>query len=46
MTVNVFGAVVTYVFLIFGLNYFIIWPGRSAQEVRLQAQAFVKAFTG
>ena len=32
---NMFGAVVTYVFLIFGLNYFIIRPGRSAQDAFL-----------
>ena len=32
MTVNLFGAVVTYVFLIFGLNYFIIRPGRPAGD--------------
>ena len=35
MVVNLFGAVVTYVFLIFGLNYFIIGPGRSAQDAFL-----------
>lgn len=35
LQVNVFGAVITYVFLIFGLNYFIIWPGRSAQDAFL-----------
>ena len=35
MVVNVFGAIVTYVFLIFGLNYFIIGPGRSAQDAFL-----------
>ena len=35
MVVNLFGAVVTYVFLIFGLNYFIIRPGRSAQDAFL-----------
>ncbi len=35
MVVNMFGAVVTYVFLIFGLNYFIIGPGRSAQDAFL-----------
>jgi len=35
MTVNLFGAVVTYVFLIFGLNYFIIGPRRSAQDAFL-----------
>ena len=35
MVVNLFGAVVTYVFLIFGLNYFIIQPGRSAQDAFL-----------
>ena len=35
MTVNLFGAVVTYVFLIFGLNYFIIRPGRSAGDAFL-----------
>jgi uncharacterized membrane protein len=32
---NIFGAVVTYVFLIFGLNYFIIRPGRSVQDAFL-----------
>jgi uncharacterized membrane protein len=35
MVINLFGAVVTYVFLIFGLNYFIIRPGRSAQDAFL-----------
>ena len=35
LRVNVFGAIVTYVFLIFGLNYFIIGPGRSAQDAFL-----------
>jgi len=35
MRINLFGAVVTYVFLIFGLNYFIIRPGRSAQDAFL-----------
>ncbi|PUE48231.1 2-dehydro-3-deoxy-6-phosphogalactonate aldolase [Limnohabitans sp. 2KL-1] len=30
----------------FGLGSALYAPGRSAQEVRLQAQAFVKAFTG
>lgn len=35
MVLNVFGAVVTYVFLIFGLNYFIIRPGRSAWDAFL-----------
>ena len=35
MVVNLFGAVITYVFLIFGLNYFIIRPGRSAQDAFL-----------
>ena len=35
MTVNLFGAVVTYVFLIFGLNYFIIRPGRPAGDAFL-----------
>jgi uncharacterized membrane protein len=35
MVINTFGAVVTYVFLIFGLNYFIIRPGRSAQDAFL-----------
>ena len=35
MTVNLFGAVVTYVFLIFGLNYFIIRPGRPARDAFL-----------
>jgi uncharacterized membrane protein len=32
---NIFGAVITYVFLIFGLNYFIIRPGRSVQDAFL-----------
>ena len=35
LRVNLFGAAVTYVFLIFGLNYFIIRPGRSAQDAFL-----------
>jgi len=35
LRVNLFGAIVTYVFLIFGLNYFIIRPGRSAQDAFL-----------
>ena len=35
MVINLFGAIVTYVFLIFGLNYFIIRPGRSAQDAFL-----------
>ena len=35
MVVNAFGAVATYVFMIFGLNYFIIRPGRSAQDAFL-----------
>jgi uncharacterized membrane protein len=35
MVVNLFGAIVTYVFLIFGINYFIIRPGRSAQDAFL-----------
>jgi len=35
LRINLFGAVVTYVFLIFGLNYFIIRPGRSAQDAFL-----------
>lgn len=35
LRINMFGAVVTYVFLIFGLNYFIIRPGRSAQDAFL-----------
>ena len=35
MVVNLFGAVVTYVLLIFGLNYFIIRPGRSARDAFL-----------
>ena len=35
MTVNLFGVVVTYVLLIFGLNYFIIRPGRSARDAFL-----------
>jgi len=28
MVLNLFGAIITYVFLIFGINYFIIQPGR------------------
>ena len=35
IVINMFGVVVTYVFLIFGLNYFIIRPGRSAQDAFL-----------
>jgi uncharacterized membrane protein len=35
MVINLFGAVVTYVFLIFGLNYFIIRPGRPAGDAFL-----------
>lgn len=35
MVVNLFGAIITYVFLIFGINYFIIRPGRSAQDAFL-----------
>lgn len=35
LRINLFGAIVTYVFLIFGLNYFIIRPGRSAQDAFL-----------
>ena len=35
LRINLFGAAVTYVFLIFGLNYFIIRPGRSAQDAFL-----------
>jgi len=35
MVVDMFGAVVTYVLLIFGLNYFILRPGRSAQDAFL-----------
>ena len=35
MVVNVFAAVATYVFLIFGLNYFIIRPRRSAWDAFL-----------
>lgn len=35
MVVNLFGAIITYVFLIFGINYFIIQPGRSAQDAFL-----------
>jgi uncharacterized membrane protein len=35
MVINLFGVVVTYVFLIFGLNYFIIRPGRSAGDAFL-----------
>lgn len=35
MVVNLFGAIITYVFLIFGLNYFIIRPGHSAQDAFL-----------
>ena len=40
MRVNLFGAVITYVFLIFGLNYFIIRPGRSAQDAFLFLRIF------
>ena len=39
MTVNLFGAVVTYVFLIFGLNYFIIRPGRPAGDAVIAFEA-------
>lgn len=35
MVVNAFAAIITYVFLIFGLNYFIIQPGRSAWDAFL-----------
>ena len=35
MVINLFGVVMTYVFLIFGLNYFIIRPGRSAGDAFL-----------
>ena len=35
LRVNLFGEAVTYVFLIFGLNYFIIRPGLSAQDAFL-----------
>jgi len=35
MVVNAFAAIITYVFLIFGLNYFIIRPGRSAWDAFL-----------
>lgn len=35
MVVNAFAAIATYVFLIFGLNYFIIRPGRSAWDAFL-----------
>ena len=35
MVVNAFAAIITYVFLIFGLNYFIIRPGRSAGDAFL-----------
>ena len=35
MVVNVSAAIATYVFLIFGLNYFIIRPGRSAWDAFL-----------
>jgi uncharacterized membrane protein len=35
MVLNLFGAIITYVFLIFGINYFIIRPGRSAQDAFL-----------
>ena len=35
MVVNLFAAVATYVFLIFGLNYFIIRPKRSAWDAFL-----------
>ena len=45
MVVNLFGAVVTYVFLIFGLNYFIIGPGRSAQDAFLLGLVVYGVFT-
>jgi uncharacterized membrane protein len=35
MVVNAFAAIITYVFLIFGINYFIIRPGRSAWDAFL-----------
>ena len=35
MVVNAFAAIITYAFLIFGLNYFIIRPGRSAWDAFL-----------
>lgn len=35
MVVNVYAVIATYVFLIFGLNYFIIRPGRSAWDAFL-----------
>lgn len=35
IVINLFGAVATYVFLIFGLNYFIIRPGRPAGDAFL-----------
>ena len=45
MVVNLFGAIVTYVFLIFGLNYFIIRPGRSAQDAFLLGLVVYGVFT-
>ena len=45
MVVNLFGAVITYVFLIFGLNYFIIRPGRSAQDAFLLGLVVYGVFT-
>jgi uncharacterized membrane protein len=45
MVMNLFGAVVTYVFLIFGLNYFIIGPGRSAQDAFLLGLVVYGVFT-
>jgi uncharacterized membrane protein len=35
MVVNAFAVIATYVFLIFGLNYFILRPGRSAWDAFL-----------
>lgn len=45
MALNLFGAIVTYVFLIFGLNYFIIRPGRSAQDAFLLGLVVYGVFT-
>ena len=35
MNVNIFGAVLCYIFLIFGINYFIIKPKKSVSEAFL-----------
>jgi uncharacterized membrane protein len=35
LKINMLGALITYIFLIFGLNYFIIKPKRSVQDAFL-----------